>query len=67
MNTQIKVSVRKQNGANLIQIVENLQTTGWKNNFKEAAKGFAHQVPLHSNLSSTDTVKLLRKITFALC
>lgn len=66
MNTQRKVAMGKQNGTNFIQIVDNLQNTDWKNNFKEEAKGFAHRVPLHNNLFSTDTMKLSRKITFAL-
>lgn len=56
VNTQMKVTMRKQNGTNFIRIVGNLQNTDWKNNFKEAAKGFSPGVPLHSNLFSTDSV-----------
>lgn len=67
MNTQIKVAIGKQNGADSIQIVDSLQNTDWKNNFKEAAKGFPHGGPLHSSLFSTDIGKLARKITFSVC
>lgn len=50
MNIQIKFAIRKQNGANFIQSVDNLQNTDRKSSFEEAAKGFAHRGPLHSNL-----------------
>ena len=66
MYTWMKLATRKLNGANFIQIVDNLQNTDWEGSLKEANKDFAGRVPLHSNLFSTDTVKLLRRITFAL-
>lgn len=61
----IKVATMKLNGANFIQIVDNLQNTDWENSLKEDTKDFAGRVPLHSNLFGTDTVKL-REISFAL-
>lgn len=60
------VATRKLNGANFIQFVDNLQNTDWESSLKEAAKDFGGGVLLHSNLFSTDAVKLLRGIIFAL-
>jgi len=53
MYTWMKVATKKLNGANFIQIVDNLQNTDWESSLKESIKVFAGGVPLHSNLLDT--------------
>lgn len=63
--TRMKVATSKLNGANFIQGVDNLQHIDCKSSLKEDAKDFAGGVPLHSDVFSTNTMKLLRGIAFA--